>query len=212
MARPLLLGHRGTRKYALENTIPAMQLALDHGCDGFEFDVRLTTNQQAVVCHDPRFRRRVVFRSLQSDLNVPVLEDVLQEFAGRAYLNIELKVAGAEACTMNLLRRYPPQRGCIVSSFLPVVVEELAKQSVSVPLGLICDSRRQLARWKFLPIQAVMLSRKLVSLSLTDELHAAGKQVFVWTVNGVREMKKFADWGVDGIISDDTKLLSAALR
>jgi glycerophosphoryl diester phosphodiesterase len=54
-----------------------------------------------------------------------------------------------------------------------------------------------------------MLNRGLVSADRVAELHAAGKQVFVWTVNSSREMTKFAVWGVDGIISDDTKLLAS---
>lgn len=210
MTRPLLLGHRGARKYAPENTIPAFQLALDQGCNGFEFDVRMTADAQAVICHDPKVRRRVVARSKRADLEVPTLEDVLARFSRTAFLNIELKVKGAEVCTLELLRSYPAE-GCVVSSFLPAVVEEMSRLGAAVPLGIICDSRRQLARWKDLPIQAVMLNRGLVSAKLVDELHAAEKQVFVWTVNSARETKKFAEWGVDGIISDDTKLLKSVV-
>jgi glycerophosphoryl diester phosphodiesterase len=40
-----------------------------------------------------------------------------------------------------------------------------------------------------------------------DELHAAGKTVITWTVNDPRKMLQAAAMGVDGIISDDTKLL-----
>jgi glycerophosphoryl diester phosphodiesterase len=57
-----------------------------------------------------------------------------------------------------------------------------------------------------------MLNRGLISASLVDELHTAGKQVFMWTVNSPWEMAKFADYGVDGIISDDTKLLASTFR
>src|SRR6185369_2665042 len=131
---PFLLGHRGARKYAPENTIPAFQLALDHGCDGFEFDVRMTGDAQAVICHDPRFRRRIVSRSKQTDLELPSLEDVLRQFSSTAFLNIELKVTGMEECTVALLRRYPPQRGCVVSSFLPKVIEDLARLNATVLL------------------------------------------------------------------------------
>jgi glycerophosphoryl diester phosphodiesterase len=212
MPRPLLLGHRGTRKYAPENTLPALQLALDHGCDGFEFDVRMTADLHAVICHDPRIRSRIISRSKRSDLEVPTLQEVLTEFASKAFLNIELKIAGAESCTLEFLQECPPQRGCVVSSFLPAVVEDLAKRGADVPLGIICESRRQLARWKDLPISAAMVNRSLLSAELVSELHAAGKQVFVWTVNSAREMKQFADCGVDGIISDDTKLLASTLR
>jgi glycerophosphoryl diester phosphodiesterase len=53
--RPLLLGHRGLRvpQAPPENTFAAFDLALQHGCDGFEFDVRLTGDGRAVICHDP---------------------------------------------------------------------------------------------------------------------------------------------------------------
>jgi len=38
-------------------------------------------------------------------------------------------------------------------------------------------------------------------------LHAAGKTAITWTVNDPRMMLSAAKMGVDGIISDDTKLL-----
>ncbi len=59
-ARPLLLGHRGARRAAPENTLEAFDLALAHGCDGFEFDVRMTRDGRCVICHDPRLRGREI--------------------------------------------------------------------------------------------------------------------------------------------------------
>ena len=47
----------------------------------------------------------------------------------------------------------------------------------------------------------------LLSRRLVEEIHAAGKLVIAWTVNEPRRMLRAADMGVDGIISDDTKLL-----
>jgi glycerophosphoryl diester phosphodiesterase len=43
-------------------------------------------------------------------------------------------------------------------------------------------------------------------------LRAAKKKIFVWTVNREREMRHFAELGVDGLISDDTKLLAATME
>ncbi|HWR13622.1 MAG TPA: glycerophosphodiester phosphodiesterase [Terriglobales bacterium] len=220
MAKPLLLGHRGARKYAPENTLPALQLALDHGCDGFEFDVRLTSDGDAVVCHDPKFEGLVVERSTRDALTgrwhdengLCGLDDVLERFQQAAFLNIELKVEGAEEYTLELLKRFPPAKGCIVSSFLPIVLEQLKQLGSEVPLGLICDSHLQLDPWRELPIAAVMAHRNLVTRTLIKEVHEAGKQVFVWTVNGATEMREFAEAGVDGIISDDTLLLGKTLN
>ncbi len=59
----LLLGHRGARKYAPENTFAAFDLALTHGADGFEFDVRRTRDGANVIGHDPRLNRLIVRKS-----------------------------------------------------------------------------------------------------------------------------------------------------
>jgi glycerophosphoryl diester phosphodiesterase len=212
MARPLLLGHRGARKYAPENTIEAFRCALEHACDGFEFDVRVTSDTQAIICHDPKVERVTVARASCAELRekfaqLATLDEVLAEFGNRAFLNLEIKVAGAEELVLAGLREFPPKRGLILSSFLPKVIERLRELDAQSELGIICENRRQLANWKELPVQAVMVERGMLSAKLFDEMKSAGKRVFVWTVNDAREIRKFAEMGVDGIISDDTRLL-----
>jgi glycerophosphoryl diester phosphodiesterase len=206
--RPLLLGHRGAIRSAPENTIEAFDLALAQGCDGFEFDVRLTRDRQGVICHDPGLGGHEVSRADLADLAAPSLEDVLARFAERAFLDIELKVSGLEAHTAELLKRYPAQRGYCVSSFLPEVLEALYRVDPSLSLGLICKTRRQLAAWASLPVQAVFLHRSLAHANVIQTLKAADRQVFVWTVNLARGMRQFAALAVDGIISDRTELLA----
>lgn len=210
-ARPLLLGHRGARREAPENTLEAFDLCLKHGCDGFEFDVRLCADAQAVVCHDPKLGGREVARTASKDLSAPGLEDVLAGFMSRAFLDIELKVPGLEVMLAELLRRHPPRRGYCVSSFLPQVVEGLYRADSTMKLGLICSSRTQLAGWTGVPAQALFLERSLCTAAVVDAQHGAGKQVFVWTVNGENEMRAFAGLGVAGIISDETALLAKTL-
>lgn len=49
---------------------------------------------------------------------------------------------------------------------------------------------------------------RVVTSSFVRRVHAAGKQVQVWTVNHPEEMKRFIDMGVDGIITDRPDLFS----
>jgi glycerophosphoryl diester phosphodiesterase len=210
-ARPLLLGHRGARRDAPENTLEAFDCALAHGCDGFEFDVRLTRDRRCVICHDASLRGYDIAATSFDSLSAPCLDDVLDRFAGRAFLDIELKVGGGEPEVLELLRRFPPRRGYFLSSFQPPVIEAFYRAGKSLPLGLICDTRRQLAGWTSLPVAALFLERRLASAAVLDALHEAGKQVFVWTVNREREMRQFAALGVEGLISDDTELLAKTL-
>jgi len=215
--RPLLLGHRGARREASENTVAAFELALQHGCDGFEFDVRRTLDGRSLICHDPRLRSLEVARHTHSDLlrREPAaccLEDVLATFSSRAYLNIELKVPSLEQSVVDALRQNPPQHGYAISSFAAEVVMATRSLDPEVPTGFICDRNRELARWSTLPCNVVIPNEKLTTPSLVKEIHDAGKQIFVWTVNQESRMHTLAEWGVDAIISDDTALLARALR
>ncbi len=212
---PLLLGHRGARsvKSVPENTFASFDLALEHGCDGFEFDVRLTADKQAVVCHDPRHGRTTIARADSPRLaDLPRLDEVLRQYGQRVFLDIELKVIGLESIVLAALRDHRPERGYVVSSFLPAVIMELKVRSAAVPTGIICDKARQLASWHKLPIDYVIAEKNLIKPSLVEEVHATGRKLFAWTVNDMKSMRWLARWEVDWIISDDTQRLVRTVR
>jgi glycerophosphoryl diester phosphodiesterase len=208
--RPLLLGHRGARgiKSIPENTLASFDQALADGCDGFEFDVRLTADGKAVICHDPQSKGIEIARaSVQELAGLPLLEDVLARYQNCAFLDIELKVSGLEGVATALLKKYPPRSGFVVSSFLPEVLRVVHAEESTIPLGLICETQAELRLWDQLPVDYVIPHHKLVDAKLIGQLHAAGKRILVWTVNASADMHRFADFNVDGIISDNPSLL-----
>lgn len=215
MSPPLLLGHRGARatRSVPENTLESFDLALAHGCDGFEFDVRLTADGRAVICHDSVIEGLEVADAEVTDLTyLPHLESVLDRYAQQAFLDIEIKVPGLEKSVLKALQLHPPRRGCVVSSFLPEVLGALRELDSDVPLGLICEDSVQLAAWKRLPVQYVIPHHTLVDQDLVRSLHGDEKKILVWTVNRREAMHHFRDIDIDGIISDDTKLLLEVLK
>ena len=212
---PLLLGHRGARasRSVPENTLASFDLALRHGCDGFEFDVRLAGADRAIVCHDPKVGRVTVSRASRRQLvHLPSLNDVLQRYAHRAFLNIELKVKGLETIVLDALREHQQEREFVVSSFIPDVVMELKARSGVVNVGIICEKRSQLAQWNKLPVEYVVAHESLIDEDLVQEIQAAGRRILAWTVNDKRSMVRLAGWGIDGVISDDTQLLVRTLH
>jgi glycerophosphoryl diester phosphodiesterase len=215
-AQLLLLGHRGARLYAPENTLPAFDLALKHGADGFEFDVRCTRDRHTIICHNPKMNRLTVRRQTlrrlhesckSADEQAPSLDDVLDHYKG-SFLNIEVKVRGIEAMVAHSVKRVRPQ-SYFISSFLPGVVRKLHQIDPALVLGTLAQTRWQLLRWPKLPVEYVVPHYRLLSDRLVEKIHAAGKRVVTWTVNDPKKMLRAAKLGVDGIISDDTRLLVA---
>ena len=215
----LLLGHRGARHDAPENTFAAFDLALRHGAHGFEFDVRRTRDAKSIICHDPKFQRLVVRRHTLKQLRAaaaspkqtpPTLEGVLERYGRLAFLNIEVKVPGAEEMVAKAVKSACPQ-GYFISSFLPGVVRRLHALDASLVLGALAQTRWQLRRWRILPVSYVAPHYRLLTRRLVEKLHAADKTVITWTVNERKQMLRAAELGVDGIISDNTKLLVEVL-
>lgn len=212
MSRPLFLGHRGTRIYAPENTFAAFDAAIEHGCDGFEFDVRITKDGVAAVNHDAHFHKLKVdehtFAQLKAAHPLPTLEETVRAYGKRCYLNIELKEAGLEKETLRILQVAPPVHGVMVSSFVPEVIETLGRMrgTMNVPLGYICRNLKLLDIWKRLPISHAVINHAIYSKQLHHELADADIKLFIWTVNEPAELRRFIELGVEGIVSDDSKL------
>lgn len=222
MKPPLLLGHRGVRAHGLnrvstnlpvENSLAAFEYALSHGCDGFEFDIRQTRDGRNVIWHDADYCGRQIDSTNYADLvdlggNRPAeFEAVLAQFSHRAYLDIELKTSGVEEAIVAALKASPPQRGYFFSSFHPEILLCLRNLDSSLPLGFLCESKQAMNAWKFLPVKTFLPRHDLIESHLVDEVRNAGRQIMTWTVNSPSQMRQLAEWGIDGLISDDPQLL-----
>ncbi len=223
--RPLLLGHRGCRGAYPENSIKAFDHALAAGCDGFEFDVRLTGDGKGLVWHDAALCKlainttsyaELINKSMSSRMGrfwrkpqaqPCLLDDVLERYSGRAFLNIELKVPGAEELTAELCRRWRAS-DVVVSSFLPEVITRFSAIAPQIAVGFIFDRRVGLEEWRKIDTQYLMPNHRLLKPEVVSEMRSAGRQVIAWTVNDKRRMAQLAAWGIDGLISDDPVLLS----
>jgi glycerophosphoryl diester phosphodiesterase len=258
----LLLGHRGCRGEFMENTLAAFDHAMECGCDGFEFDVRLSADGIPVVWHDARLRGRAIarhdfgnlrercaresphIRQLRADaghpppkaplkpkegLNGPpatrqlradgynprrgaivlcCLEEILARYAHVAWMDIELKARGLEAAVVELVRRYRPARGFVLSSFRRPVLLELHRIDAGLPLAFIFDRMPREKTWRELPVQFVKPSARLVTAARVRQFHGAGMKVLTWTVNHPAAMRRLSEAGVDGMIGDDPRMLA----
>jgi glycerophosphoryl diester phosphodiesterase len=80
-ARPII-GHRGASGWAPENTMPAFSLAIEHGADAIELDVRLTADHVPVVLHDATLDRTTDGRG---QVRACLLSEVMKLDAGARF-------------------------------------------------------------------------------------------------------------------------------
>jgi len=237
-ARPLVLGHRGARHAAPENTLKAFELAATEGADRVELDVRICQSGEVIVLHDSTVARvsgrsdaRQVEELTWAELSeidvgegerIPLLADVL-DWALRLNMlvNVEVKSDVMDrqallAAVAKLLNEHAATpNNVLLSSFEPRFVHWLARNVPKAQVGWLVHEKQRFFRkatgHRLLGATAVHPEHVLAT---TDQLARWKKRdslVVVWTVNEPERAKALADLGVDVIISDTPGAILQAL-
>jgi glycerophosphoryl diester phosphodiesterase len=168
-APPLVLGHRGARHAAPENTHAAFELSRQEGAAGVELDVRLLRSGEIVVLHDVTLERVTggsdrraaeqlsLAEARAADIGrgerMPLLSDVLDWAAAHDQLvNVEVKSDVRRRRDLlrgviGLLSQHPyAQRGVLLSSFDPRFVYQLTRALPLVPAAFLFHTKSPMAR------------------------------------------------------------------
>lgn len=71
---PEIIAHRGASFDAPENTLESFQLGLEQGADALECDVRLSSDGELMVFHDPTVERTAAIQGAVADLTAAELQ------------------------------------------------------------------------------------------------------------------------------------------
>lgn len=124
-----IIGHRGAAGLELENTLAGLRRAKELGVDGIEIDVRLTSDNKLVLCHDADISRvsdsrlRVASSTLDelkavklyNGETIPTLDEAL-ECLGNTWTIIEIKDSNCLQELLEVIARYP-QTPLTIASF-----------------------------------------------------------------------------------------------
>lgn len=221
--RPLtVVGHRGARGHAPENSLLALDTGIRLGAHWLEFDVQLadgelwllhdltvdrTTTGRGQLTH----MRAAQIRALRdkSGAPLPTLGDALDLIENRAGVNIELKTwDGCAAAVAAVLREYLadgwPVERFQVSSFHHPELWEFHQLLPEVPIGaLVCGVPLSWAGDATeLGASVLSVSAEFVDPRLVADAHGRGLQLWVYTVNNKAQMRAMRELGVDGIFTD----------
>jgi len=212
----VIFGHRGApgNPRRAENTRLSFRKALDCGATGLEFDVRRCGDGRLVVIHDETIDRTTNGRGYVRDLSyeelqrfdagygepIPLLADILDEFAPRCVLNVELKDVAIATDVKRLIMERQLAECVIVSSFDP---NELIALTPNISIALLGSKAKGLvSKARELGATAIHPRCNVTTRDLVATAREAGLRVHVWTVNEGREFARLRDLGVDGIFTD----------
>ena len=238
-ARPFVSAHRGFSVRAPENTMPALQAAVDAGADVAEIDVRLTSDGTLVLMHDATVDRTTdgkgpisamtlaEARSLDAGrwfdrkfagTRVPTLDEVLAWGCGRLGLLIELK-------------NYPEREPAFIDALIATILRNDA-EDFTVPACIdhptLTEIHRRHSGW---PLEMILpcrltdpvhaaraagatllsLEPEFIVASDLEAIHAAGLSVLT-TVKSTEHGRDLLEMGVDFFESDDVGLACRTLR
>jgi glycerophosphoryl diester phosphodiesterase len=142
------VGHRGASALAPENTLQALELAVELGCDMLEFDVLDLADGTLVLAHSNDLREvshgaargRVRSRDLEGLRRIapdlPTLDEALAFCADRLPgigLQLDLKRLGTEAATVEAVRRHGVLDRSWISTFEARSLRRLAELEPELP-------------------------------------------------------------------------------
>ena len=219
--------HRGYSAQYPENTIPAFKGAIEIGAEWIELDVQETADGEIIVMHDSNLKRttgvdkeiwQVNYGEIKNldngswfdrkyqEVHIPTLEEVLKVTRGKIRLNIEIKPTGhekhIEKRVVELLHQYRMADTCVVSSMKYESLKKVKEADADIETAYITS----VSYGNFTVLDyadAYSVESMMLTQSFVNKAHAAGKKVYVWTVNSEDTLGKVIGMGIDNVITDD---------
>ena len=220
-----LIAHRGASRERRENTLPAFERALELNADGIELDTHATSDGVVVVHHDhvPRGEstsrglngrpiaelsaREVATFRFPDGTGIPTLADVVDLVGDRAFLYVELKARTIEHLVVESLRR--TRARFALHSFDHTSVKRVRERAPDVATGILTSAYllEPEAALRGVGARDYWQGGEHADAALVDRVHAVGGRVIVWTVNDAAHAARLRAAGVDGICSDDLRIM-----
>lgn len=213
-----IIGHRGARGLAPENTILGLQKALEHDVDELEFDVRVTKDNVPVLLHDTHAsdaagnKLRVAdttYAELKAHKpDLATLEEVFEQIGKNTPLLIEVKPNEPTGPIIKLITQYLQSDwkpdSFLLGSFsqrtlreLHEALPEIEKVVIERWSGVRASIRARQVHTKRLNMKQLWLWSGFLS-----SMHRRGYKIAAYTLNDPIKAKKWARYGLYAVVTD----------
>lgn len=212
------IGHRGAAGHAPENTLAAVRAGIALGADYVEVDVRRSHDGRLVVMHDALVDRTTNGSGLVAEMTweqlrrldagggqrVPSVEEVLKAASGRAGVMLEVKTPGLGLELLQSVQTTGFTGPVVYASFLHAEIAAIRAADPRAKTLALIDAVpvAGAAFARDAGASVVGLSEDCATPAFVAELHAAGLEVWVYTVNDPRLIRRVIAAGADGVISN----------
>ncbi|MCQ2968781.1 MAG: glycerophosphodiester phosphodiesterase [Clostridium sp.] len=217
-----ITAHRGSSLKARDNSIEAINMAIEEKADYIEIDVRRTKDNKLVLSHDDIFIKSSgesfsiadsILREINNkgifsrgnDKNIVTLEKALKLIRGKAKINIDLKVNTDKELlsklVVELIEKYNMEEDVIITSSNYEAILNVRNYNSDIKIGYITKSLSK--DFNIDKIDVISIYYKGLNEDIVKRVHKYNKKIFVWTVNTEEDGKRAISLGVDNIITND---------
>ncbi len=218
--------HRGSSKTAPENTLEALEAAVEELADRVEIDVQETADGLVVLSHDTTLKRTAGVNRKISDFTyeelleldvgswfseeyegtrIPTLEAVMDYAKGKIDLNIEIKNLGNQSGlpekVLELVNAHEMQEQCVITSTNLNYLQRIKQLQPEIKTGYILSAAYG-DYYSNESVDFISIRSSFVTENMMEKCHEAGKTVHAWTVNSKNEIERMRVLGVDNVITD----------
>ena len=223
----MIMGHRGAAALEPENTLLSIERAMEIGVDAVEIDVRLSKDKEMVVIHDSTVDRTTngtgpvssyalkEMKKLDAGKGetIPTLDEVIDLIGNQVMLVIELKEEGTERKVVELIKRNNLDDNVYVISFWHSLVRAVKEMDSRIKTGILlvgCPVDACIATQT--SANALVMKYTFVNRKFVEIAHKEGLKVFIWNIDDRHLLKPYVDMRVDGIGSNDPRVLVEYFR
>jgi glycerophosphoryl diester phosphodiesterase len=213
-----IIGHRGARGLAPENTIAGLKKAIACKVDAIEFDLRVTRDKVVILHHNQsiqgisgkrHFIRNSSFQELKAlKPDLATFDEVIKSVPRSSQWFIEVKpwvdIHPIITLIADNFDTKSQQRQLTLRSFSYRTLKKLHRAQPDIPVNILerFFSLRAISRAKRMRTKSLTMKQTFLWSGTIKYLSRRGYKLYAYTLNDPAKVRQWETYGLAGIVTD----------